>query len=1370
MLGAALVGAAAAAVVVFSAGAATLSAGVVRLGDTSFTVGLRLDRVSVLLVALVAGVGALVASFADRYLDRARGAGRFRVLLVATAAALGLTAAGASLPVIAVGWTAAGLGLAGLIGTAGDAAGGAARSVRRRLLVGDAFVWAGVVAAAVVLADLDRTALGAGAASASAGGLAVVAVLLAIGGSARSALVPFHRWLPETTAAPTPVSAQLHAGLVNGLGLLGLLAWPVFAESPAGLGVLLGLGTLTAVVGMAQMRARADVKGRLVASTSAQMGYMGVQLGLGAPGAALFHLIGHGLFKATLFLGSGSAVVASPDGPAHAPGPPRRPGRVAAEAAAALVAVGAVLAAVWATGIVPYEGPPAIVLFAAAGLTGVVALLALAGRGLRSGQVAGLSAGVLGALAAYLVGAGVVDRAVHEVLLPDVTWSAAGGALATTVVLVSGVAGLLADSAVRRGRLPRLYAWAARSGLPPRLGRPRVVGVVEAAAAPPVGSAPRAEVRVAVEEASRVVGPSWPLTDFVASNPLAGLEHLPFAEAAAAAGAARGSNGFQPLPTYRSLRAEGRIADAAIEHALDRKVPSVPDPVVVGGVRCDRRSFERTVLLGGPPDEALLDAARVVLTRPGVDVGAPTVATRGERLDATLGTRIVEAVNAETALWCAIWADAGTAGWPMPGRELGLWAAWRRVAAGPGGDRALGARGFSASVSLLPARADEALVVLLDRLGVASPDRVPYLSRSLGQLPGWASHLAWRAGGRAGETATDDVVDLLAIRLAYEAALVSAAASTGSQHWPATVADPSEAAVRGVAAAAAALGLRPHRVLALDDEAAAALVAAWASFPEPSQADVWQLAYEEDYRAGLLDSIASQATLPGVAVTPERPAAQAVFCIDVRAERLRRHLEDCGPYETLGFAGFFGVPFSYLPLGGDHPTPQCPVLLRPRNQVAEVPAPGAGSAAASALDRRRARVGAAGAGHAAEERPFAAFALAEAAGWPLAVVAAARTVAPSWAVGARRRRQAASCPDTRLALEPVADGHGFTVDERVFLAEAGLLAMGLVRGFARLVLLCGHGASTENNPYATAYACGACGGHDGAPNARALAAILNDPVVRERLRERGIDVPGDTLFVAAVHDTTRDEVAILDATAVPASHRGDLAQLEADLDRATADTAVERWSRLPGAQRPGPLDVARSRALARHRAADWAQVRPEWGLAGNAAFVVGPRHLTRGLDLDGRVFLHSYRVEHDPDGAALEVILTAPLVVAEWINTQYYFSTVDPDRLGAGDKAVHNVVSGFGVLIGPRGDLAAGLPLQSLFDEDGRAVHEPRRLLAVVHAPHQLVLRIIERNPLLQRLVGNGWVALATVDPDTGRVRRCESSDLSIPQLVEVRA
>ena len=160
------------------------------------------------------------------------------------------------------------------------------------------------------------------------------------------------------------------------------------------------------------------------------------------------------------------------------------------------------------------------------------------------------------------------------------------------------------------------------------------------------------------------------------------------------------------------------------------------------------------------------------------------------------------------------------------------------------------------------------------------------------------------------------------------------------------------------------------------------------------------------------------------------------------------------------------------------------------------------------------------------------------------------------------------------------------------------------------------------------------------------------------------------------------------------------------------------------------------------RSSDWAQVYPEWGLAGNAAFIVAPRSVTRGIDLQRRTFLHSYEADVDTDGSALETILTAPLVVAQWINCQYYFSTVAPQVFGAGTKTIHNVVGTVGVIAGHNGDLQLGLPWQSVSDGQ-RLLHEPQRLLAVVQAPYARIDMIVARNPILQQLFGNDWVALA---------------------------
>jgi hypothetical protein len=153
-------------------------------------------------------------------------------------------------------------------------------------------------------------------------------------------------------------------------------------------------------------------------------------------------------------------------------------------------------------------------------------------------------------------------------------------------------------------------------------------------------------------------------------------------------------------------------------------------------------------------------------------------------------------------------------------------------------------------------------------------------------------------------------------------------------------------------------------------------------------------------------------------------------------------------------------------------------------------------------------------------------------------------------------------------------------------------------------------------------------------------------------------------------------------------------------------------------------------------------VYPEWGLAGNAAFVVAPREISRGIDLQRRVFLHSYEADVDPDGTALETILTAPLVVAQWINCQYYFATVAPEVVGAGTKTIHNVVGNAGVIAGPTGDLQLGLPWQSVA-QGRQLLHEPLRLLAVIQAPLARIDDVVNRNPILQKLFGNDWIVVA---------------------------
>jgi uncharacterized protein YbcC (UPF0753/DUF2309 family) len=341
-------------------------------------------------------------------------------------------------------------------------------------------------------------------------------------------------------------------------------------------------------------------------------------------------------------------------------------------------------------------------------------------------------------------------------------------------------------------------------------------------------------------------------------------------------------------------------------------------------------------------------------------------------------------------------------------------------------------------------------------------------------------------------------------------------------------------------------------------------------------------------------------------------------------------------------------------------------------------------------------------------------------------------------------------PERAARLERLGT-QGFTGEEQALYIETGLRTMGLTGPFARLVLACGHRSTSTNNPYAAALECGACGGSPGGPNARVFATLANSPTVRAALRERGIDIPEDTWFAAGEHNTTTDAVEILDACDCPRSHAEDLRRLREDLAEAGARQAQERCGRLPGA--PAGLSP---RAAFRHverRSADLAQVRPEWGLSSNAAFVVAHRSLTRGLDLGGRVFLHSYDWRRDSGGKALEIIMTAPLVVGEWINMEHYFSTVDNRVYGSDSKVIHNVVGGFAVMLGSGGDLQTGLPRQTVMKGEER-YHDPLRLLAVIEAPTDRIGEIIRRHHALQQLFDNGWVNLVALDPSDGSFLR----------------
>jgi hypothetical protein len=328
-------------------------------------------------------------------------------------------------------------------------------------------------------------------------------------------------------------------------------------------------------------------------------------------------------------------------------------------------------------------------------------------------------------------------------------------------------------------------------------------------------------------------------------------------------------------------------------------------------------------------------------------------------------------------------------------------------------------------------------------------------------------------------------------------------------------------------------------------------------------------------------------------------------------------------------------------------------------------------------------------------------------------------------------------PRYRPVCRPVLQG--LDLSAKVDLAARVLRAMGLDRDLAPLVLFVGHGSQSANNAQAAALDCGACCGQTGEVNARVLARLLNEPEVQVGLRERGLPIPPDTAFVAALHNTTTDEIEGFDLDLLDAAARERWRRLMPALARAGERVRAERAPALgldPGG-RPDAL-----LAQLQRRANDGAQTRPEWGLVGNAAFVIAPRHRSRGAVLDGRAFLHDYDAARDADGHLLEQLMTAPMLVTHWINWQYHASTCDPHHLGSGNKLLHNVVGGcIGVFEGNGGDLRIGLARQSL--HDGRCWrHEPLRLTVVIDAPAESIERVIARHTIVRQLVDHGWLHL----------------------------
>ncbi|MBS1985886.1 MAG: DUF2309 domain-containing protein [Bdellovibrionales bacterium] len=794
-----------------------------------------------------------------------------------------------------------------------------------------------------------------------------------------------------------------------------------------------------------------------------------------------------------------------------------------------------------------------------------------------------------------------------------------------------------------------------------------------------------------IEKSLQIATPAWPLQNSVAVNPFWFLRQQPFASVLAEAETAARTPLFMPPEYYEDRIQRGQITTAAIQEAL----------------------LEARALWPELP-QSLQD---FMAWRPNSlpRLNAPKAFSESFS-EKSHWPRLIEA---EVGKYAAAYLDERQATAPFPWQDDTFWNGW---IAAQKLDRTMVFAGVSDFPEHLrrvePLFPHAAIEHMLRAMGLPNQDsELAYLRRLVASVMGWMTqfkYVEWQR--QLGYPTRNQIhsVDLLAVRLAYDFVLFCKCQSTDSTQ---------------IAAWRSAYQSTPTKASALPD-----------AFTRRSY--VLQLADELSYQR----NVSSQLAAPRETLRSKIPSVQMTFCIDVRSEILRRQIEQVDQsIHTIGFAGFFGLPFDYQKLDEKAAGHRLPVLLTPAYTAEEVEINNSTQGPRDSLRVDRAMINSYFRN--LRKNPLASFVYVELFG----ILYFAKMMSRSWRL-LTRKIQGFKTPerfDDQLTGPSNticgAGGSALNEQQKIDRAATVLQHMGLTDTYAHLVLIVGHGSETTNNAFGSSLDCGACGGHAGDINARLLANLLNQPGVRAGLRKIGYSIPSDTWFAAAVHETVTDEVYILDRSKIPGTHLPTVQKLEATLRTAALAARTERLE-----LRSNLVDPQAAR-----RASNWSEVRPEWGLAGNACFIVAPRELSLGVKLDGRSFLHDYDWKKDAkfEFKTLELIMTAPMVVTNWINMQYYASTVAPRVYGSGSKILHNLTNETGVVEGNGGDLRVGLPLQSIHD-GSRFIHEPLRLSAFIRAPRTAIEQIINQHSVVQELIDNGWIHLLCIDPETSTVSR----------------
>lgn len=417
--------------------------------------GLLVDGLAGTMAMLISFVGWTIVQYSTRYLSGEATQGRFMKWLGFTLGSVLLLVLAGNLILLAAAWALTSLGLHKLLTHYSDRTAGqlAARKKFIYSRLGDVFIVLAIVMIYNAYGALQYTELFERVASANSvpvWQVSSIGILLALGAMTKSAQFPLHTWLPDTMETPTPVSALMHAGIINGGGFLLIRLNPLISSSTIALTLLTAVGGITAILGAVVMLCQTSAKRKLAYSTIAQMGFMTLQCGLGAFSAALLHIVAHSLYKAHAFLSAGGVAkgIARPSSPLPrlriAEPTPSWFSLVARATVASGLAAGLVLSGIWLFGLTEKLGGPMLLLPLALALA-IAHFLATA-FGSKSSAIWARTAALSAlACAAYMLALVVFGGLLGTTSVPPVTTthSAVAVALGIAFVLTSVAYGLL---------------------------------------------------------------------------------------------------------------------------------------------------------------------------------------------------------------------------------------------------------------------------------------------------------------------------------------------------------------------------------------------------------------------------------------------------------------------------------------------------------------------------------------------------------------------------------------------------------------------------------------------------------------------------------------------------------------------------------------------------------------------------------------------------------------------------------------------------------------------------------------------------------------------------------------------------------------